>query len=170
MSVISNVTVADNDPLHPWVGECNSRGIYNIVWSCAQTIFLCAWVSVCVNIPAPGRGRWDIARDKFHFVLLTLLGPEIVLLLAFGQYRSARESLRLFRDDKEGRFADWTLTHSFYADMGGIRVQPQFWPQFPVNAKQLHYLVTKDYMDYPRIPKEQIEARGNADYLAKYDP
>ena len=125
---------------------------------------LCAWVSICVNIPSPDYRDWDLLRDKFHFVLMTLLGPELVVMLAFTQYQAARASVEQF---KAAGFADWTIVHAFYADMGGISVQPVSWKRFPVNAKQLHYLIIRGHMEYPRISRREIEARGKADETAK---
>ena len=163
---MSNATNTSESFVYGWTHGADTRGTYDIVWTSVQTIFLCSWVSVCVNIPAPNFGSWDIWRDKFHFVLVTVLGPELTFLLAFGQYQSARTSLRMFQ---ESGFDSWTLSHAFYADMGGIHVQPESWERFPVNAKQLHYLVTHGYMDYPEISKEEIRCRGKADYVTRYE-
>ena len=148
-----------------WYSAASTRSTFDIVWICAQTTALCAWVAICVNLPAPNYGTWDLLRDKFHFTLLTLLGPEFVFLLAFTQYDSASTSVRMF---KASGYDDWTMVHGFYADMGGITVQPKDWKPFPVNAKQLHYLVRNNYMDYPRISRKEIEARGKADGLSRY--
>lgn len=147
-----------------WMSSPNTRGTLDILWSCAQTAALCAWVSICVNIPSPGHGASDLIRDKFYFLLLTLLGPELVFLLAFTQYQCAAESVKLFKDLGHD---DWTLTHGFYADMGGIHLQPPGWKRFPVSAKQLYHLVHRGYIDFPKIPVADIKARGKTDGLAK---
>ncbi|KAM0721448.1 hypothetical protein Q7P37_002372 [Cladosporium fusiforme] len=55
---------------------------------------------------------------------------------------------------------------AFYADMGGITVQPLSWKSFPVNPKQLFYLVDHAYMPCPQIPPEDIQTRGQADTLS----
>lgn len=159
----TNVT-SPPDTIHGWVHEPNGRGTFEILWTCIQTVVLCAWVSVCVNIPAPGFGAWDVVRDKFHFVLLTLLGPEIVIIIAYGQYLSAKSSVAQFG---ASNYKNWTMIHAFYADMGGIIVRPPDWKQFPVDTKQLHYLVTRDYMDFPDLTTEEIQARGKTDKLAR---
>lgn len=148
-----------------WQSTPNRRGTWDIIWSCAQTTALCAWVSGCPNAPAPVDGEWDLITDKFFFLLLTLLGPEFVFLLAFGQWQNAQASVELFHASGHD---DWTISHAFFADMGGVHVRPLDWKQFPVNSKQLHYLVENKYMDYPRIKKEDIKSLGKTDAVARY--
>lgn len=148
-----------------WQPSPQLRGTWQIIWNCIQTILLCAWVSVCPNAPSPVDGKWDLITDKFFFILLTLLGPDLVFMLAFGQWRNARASLPLFH---ASGYTDWTMTHAFFADMGGIHVKPPNWKSFPVNAKQLHYLIQRKYMNYPCIKKDDIEALGKTDVLARY--
>ncbi|PWY67091.1 hypothetical protein BO94DRAFT_561221 [Aspergillus sclerotioniger CBS 115572] len=59
------------------------------------------------NIPARS-DRWHHAlRDRLHLASLGLLGPEFLLMLALGQWSSTRASVK-------------TLTHAYYADMGGF--------------------------------------------------
>lgn len=148
-----------------WTSTPNQRGTFDIIWICAETIFLCAWTSVCVNVPAPGRSPWRLLREKAHFVLLAFLGPELVFLLSYVQLQSAKASVEEFR---AAGFTDWTLVHAFYADMGGITVCSPSWPPFPVTTRQLFYLVRHGYMDYPKIPLEDIAARGQADGLSRW--
>ena len=179
----ANLTTAISKSLTlGWQPGCTTRGTWDIIWSCAQTLGLCAWVSVCTNCPAPENGEWDLVTDKFFFLLMTLLGPEFVFLLALGQYQSAKESIQEFenlgyvKDEKTG-YEGWTVTHGFYADMGGIHVRPKGWKSFPVNAKQLAWLVRHDYLERPshvnendcirKISLRSIKARGKIDRLAK---
>lgn len=147
-----------------WQSSPNSRGSFDIIWSCLKTIALCAWVSVCINVPTSERRSGEHVRDKFHFVLLTLSGPELIFMLAFGQYLSARRSVKSFADLG---YKEWTLTHAFYADMGGIVIQPRGWKAFPVNAEQVYYLVSRGYMRLPQLSREQIRARAKLDRLAR---
>jgi hypothetical protein len=147
-----------------WISTPNVRGTFDIIWTCAQTTFLCAWVSVCVNVPAPGKSPRRLLRDKLHFVLLSFLGPELVFLLSYTQLQSARASVQEFN---AAGFSEWTLVHAFYADMGGVTVQPLSWKPFPVNARQLFYLIDHGCMPYPQISLEEIEVRGQADGLSR---
>jgi hypothetical protein len=124
-----------------------------------------------------------LIKDKFFFLLLTLAGPELIFLLAFGQYQSARQSLQEFKslgyvkDDKTG-YEGWTISHGFYANMGGIHVRPKDWKSFPVDAKQLAWLIRHDYLEKPDSPNgtdpikaislKSIRARGKLDGIAKF--
>ena len=186
----ANLTAAiERSSILGWQPGCNTRGTWDIIWSCTQTVGLCAWVSVCANCPAPNKGDWDLATDKFFFLLMTLLGPELLVMLAFGQYWAAKVSIPEFErlgygKDEKGGYEGWTLTHGFYANMGGMHVQPKpsanwpnGWKSFPVNAKQLAWLIEHRYLDtssntglkdcIKNITASNIKARGKIDGLAK---
>ena len=51
--------------------------------------------------------------------------------------------------------------------MGGILLHTPGFPEFPVDAEQLHYLIDKKYIDYPDISKEDIDDKNKADGLAR---
>lgn len=170
-----------------WIAVPNRRGTFNILWDCFQTVALCAWVSVCVSVPAPGSGRWELVRDKFYILLLSLLGPEFVTSMAFSQryaHISSLSNLRVVswtyvdnrrrdaacssvREFKASGYSGWTMTHAFYADMGGFHVRPPDFKSFPANAKQIHYLITHGYLHMPSITVEDIMVRSKADGATK---
>ncbi|KAJ4520088.1 hypothetical protein HRR75_001951 [Exophiala dermatitidis] len=95
----------------------------------------------------------------------SMLGPEFIFLLAFGQYVSARVSRKAFH---EIGYTDWTVRHGFYADMGGFVFEPRNWKPFPVNAKQLFYLVEHGYINYPDINKSLIDDMDKYDGLSRF--
>ncbi|KAF2202405.1 hypothetical protein GQ43DRAFT_455123 [Delitschia confertaspora ATCC 74209] len=111
-----------NTPFRGFISSPNSRGTFEIISSCFLTIFLCGWVSVCINIPAPTAGKFAMFFDKCYMFLFSLLGPDFVGALALGQYMAARESVKAF---KESGYGDWTTKHAFYANMGGFVVKPE---------------------------------------------
>ncbi|KAK4993829.1 hypothetical protein LTR50_000042 [Elasticomyces elasticus] len=47
--------------------------------------------------------------------------------------------------------------------MGGFVLYSPSWTPFPVDAKQLHYLVMKGYVPYPKLTKEAIDDRNKVD-------
>ena len=147
-----------------WIPGPTTRGTWDIIWTCAQTMALCAWVTMCVNVPSPDNVSVDLFRDKLHSSLMALLGPDLIVMLSLMQYQSARDSVE---DFKAAGYADWTMVHAFYADMGGVSVKHADWKRLPVNAKQLHYLVVHGYMDYPMISLTEIEGRVKRDGVAK---
>ena len=147
-----------------WVSSPNGRGSIEIVWGSFLTIFLCTWTAVCLNIPHPRDSSFKSARRKFKWMFWAIVGPELVLSVAIGQYASARRSVKRFR--KFGH-EDWTLRHAFFADMGGITFQPKNSSPFVVNARQLIYLIQNDYVEYPTITAEDIWDKSKADTLGK---
>jgi hypothetical protein len=64
-------------------------------------------------------------------------------------------------------YSSWTITHAFFADMGGFILQTPGWKPFPLDAKQLHYMVSKGYLKYPQIDKEAIDDKDKADGVAR---
>src|ERR1700761_339110 len=140
MNVSHTSTESTNTTIRGWVSSPNGRGTADLLVSCAVTIFLCGWSSICVNLPPSDHGRWDMFWDKWHMFCLSILGPEFVFMLALGQYMRADASVKLFHDKG---FRDWTIKQGFYAEMGGFVLKPRGWKQFPINAKQLLYLVER---------------------------
>lgn len=59
------------------------------------------------------------------------------------------------------------MRHAFYADGGGFLLQlpNEDWPPFPVDAKQLHYLVSNGFVDYPEMREEDV---AGIDGLSRY--
>lgn len=148
-----------------WVSGPNSRGTMSIVWSSLTTVFLCTWTVLCLNLPSEGETPSTCLWRKFRWMLLALSGPEFLLCFAIGQFAAAKRSVDLFRNSG---FINWTVHHGFFADMGGFVLAPVDSPRFPINSKQLHYLVSKGYVTMPTITKRDIRDRTKADYFAKF--
>ncbi|CAN9230008.1 unnamed protein product [Alternaria alternata] len=128
------------------------------------------WVStpdsraVCLNIPHPNDSKRDVFIRKAKWMFWAIVGPEIVLAVAIGQYASARRSKKRFH--RLG-YKNWTIRHGFFADMGGILLQPKESSPFVVNGRQLAYLVEKEYIKCPDITAEEIWDKSKADTLGK---
>ncbi|KAJ9138188.1 hypothetical protein NKR23_g8608 [Pleurostoma richardsiae] len=56
---------------------------------------------------------------------------------------------------------------AFFADMGGFVLQAKESESFPLNAKQLHWLVVNGHIAYPDVPPEEIWDKSKQDRLAK---
>lgn len=164
MEATFNNTSVVEEELCSWVPQPDGRGTLDIIVSCVITIFLCSWTCICVNVPPPKNSQFRQFLDKWHLFCLNVLGPEFVFMLALGQYLSARKSVEAFHDSG---YTGWTITHAFYADMGGFTFQPRGWKSFPVNSKELHYLVTKGYLPFPEVTKEHIQDKDKASGLAR---
>ena len=90
-----------NDTIHGWVLEDGGRGTFNILTSCIFTIFLCCWTSVCVNVPAVTETKWQQFLDKAKLAFLGIMGPDYLLMLAIGQYDSAKSNTTVSMIAKE---------------------------------------------------------------------
>ncbi|KAF2006875.1 hypothetical protein P154DRAFT_421214 [Amniculicola lignicola CBS 123094] len=148
-----------------WVGQSEGRGTLDIILSCSITVFLCIWTSVCVNVPSPEPGVPAVLRDRWYMFCLGLLGPEFIVLLAAGQYCNAKASVRAF---KAAKCSEWTMKHGFFADMGGVHLQVSTLESFPINSKQLLFLVNRGHTPYPDISKTTITDKNKRDGLAKF--
>lgn len=147
-----------------WISEPNGRGTADIIWSCCFTMFLCSWSSLCLNVPGPEDTTWKIFRRRVYLTALALLGPEFIFQIALSQWESARQSVAEF----EAAGMDWwTITHAFYADMGGFVLKCKDSVAFPINAKQLHYLIVKGYVKIPRVNEQVIADKNKVDGMLR---
>ncbi|KAL1978255.1 hypothetical protein VTN31DRAFT_1114 [Thermomyces dupontii] len=126
---------------------------------------LCSWSILCMNVPAPNESLLRIYIRKLYLTALALLGPEFIFQIALTQWESARQSVKDFH---ECGYTDWTMKHAFYADMGGFVLKTKDWVPFPVNAKQLHYLVTEGYVDFPQLTTRDIADRNKVDSMLRF--
>lgn len=97
-------------------------------------------------------------------MLQAILAPEFVLGFATGQKVEARKSVQKF---KKAGFSNWTHRHGFYANMGGFHIELPSGLSFPVNAKQLFYLIEEGYTPYPSITEKEVWDKSKADGFQK---
>ncbi|KAI9508227.1 hypothetical protein F5148DRAFT_1284313 [Russula earlei] len=137
------------------------RSLWNIIWSCAVTIFLCAWVSVHPNIPSPDE-RWPrVAVRRVGLMLAALFVPEMMIGWALKQRLAAVELAE--RHKGEG----WTTTHGFFAIMGGFMEYEGNRSIRVLLPEQLESYSLTGNGDFPRIAKEEIEDRSKGDFISK---
>jgi hypothetical protein len=127
-----------------WTSSPNSRGTIDIIWSCAFTMFLCSWSILCLNVSSPDDNIFYIFHRRFWLTCLCFLGPEFTVLNAAGQWVSAKRSLKKFHD---AGYNSWTMQHAFFADMGGFVLETPGTPAFPVDGKQLLFLIKAGFVD-----------------------
>ncbi|KAJ5710194.1 hypothetical protein N7493_009786 [Penicillium malachiteum] len=147
-----------------WVDEPNARGTWDILSTCILTIALCCWSSVYPNIPRRSDNIFRQSAGKINLFFIGLLGPEFLLVIALGQWSSARASFKKFRD---AGYENWTMTHAFFADMGGFLLECPGSKTFPIDAEQLFWLVKDGYMDYPDLDTADIKDKSKSDSLAR---
>lgn len=78
-----------------WVGSSNDRGTIDIMWSSCITIILCCWVSTYPNVGSPSDKWYHIFYDKISLAMISILGPDFLFGIAFGQWSSARRSVKV---------------------------------------------------------------------------
>ncbi|OIW23540.1 hypothetical protein CONLIGDRAFT_693431 [Coniochaeta ligniaria NRRL 30616] len=136
-----NCTLPPPEP--GFVAGPNIRSTLDIVWSCLSVIILSTWSILHLAVPPQIHSRtwqqrlwktlWLIWR-KVKWMLWALMVPELILALAFGRFLSARRSVRQMKQFAQEDGMEWTLTHAFFADMGGF-VRP-----YTDDALNLHRL------------------------------
>ncbi|KAF8318578.1 uncharacterized protein EI90DRAFT_2978743, partial [Cantharellus anzutake] len=119
----------------------NCRTMWNLVYSCLLTIFICVWTAVHPEVVEEDRGRMDLiglivgGRDRFGLMRSSLIFPEVVVAMAWYEFSFAWKISREC-ENVEG----WTLVHSYFLIMGGFidpttrffrRRDPSFFGQYP---------------------------------------
>ncbi|KAI0817309.1 hypothetical protein GGR55DRAFT_684988 [Xylaria sp. FL0064] len=153
-----------NGRIKGWVSQPSYRGSYDILWTCLVTTFICTYTLLCLNVPAPNESFLHIVRRRIKWMVIVILAPEIVLTFAAGQWSRARHSVESF---KKAGFNDWTMRMAFFADMGGFVLGTKESENFPLNAKQLHWLVVQKHIEMPSIKNEEICDKSKQDRLVR---
>jgi len=150
-----------------WTGQPAGRGTIDIIWPCCMTVFLCCWTSICLNVPPRSWNRWRRIHQKLLIACMSGLGPEFTFQLALGQWSSARRSVKQFA---QSGYPTWSMSHAFFADMGGFILRPSDWVEFPLNAKQVHYLVTHGYLAFSDVALDPaiIDDKNKKDPLTRF--
>ena len=113
---------ANDDLIHGWVSTDCGRGTSDILWSCLATIFLCVWTAMHLPVPyyhgqQPLSTRQKLVRNGIGPALIMVIAPEFLAITAVSElmaYWLGREEIRRLTQ------IDWTLTHQFFLDMGGV--------------------------------------------------
>ena len=159
--------MAQNETTQGWTPQVNGRGTLDIICACVLTIFLCCWTSVCVNVPSLKGKRFDHFREKLFVACIGILGPEFLILLAMGQWESARRSVKKFNAAELSK-KKWTMRQAFFADMGGYLLRAvDYEDPFPIHAEQLYFLVSEGYFGCPTIDEADIDDKNKRDGLAR---
>ncbi|KAF7316586.1 hypothetical protein MIND_00178400 [Mycena indigotica] len=151
------------------INDC--RRLFDIVWGCLVTIFLCIWVSVHPNVPPPRLARpqnaagfrswlkWQVVGKngpllrRLKLMSVALIAPELILGFAARQCLMARS----FSQDY-----GVSLTHGFFIVMGGF-----------VDVDE-HPIVTKEQLSTPNVVQEihavkesDIDDKSKGDLFSK---
>ncbi|KAF1981853.1 hypothetical protein K402DRAFT_218482 [Aulographum hederae CBS 113979] len=138
-----------------YVSGPNTRGTLDILWSCLSVLFLCTWSVLHLNVPVqsvPSGWKQKCAKSLYLFtrkllwVLLAIMFPEIVFGKAVNDYFAAKTHLAHFKEKAKKDGVEWSLVHSYYADMGGFIIDftscsdldTQFDPMHDENSSWSH--------------------------------
>ncbi|KAH8895895.1 hypothetical protein GQ53DRAFT_804068 [Thozetella sp. PMI_491] len=122
-----------------WVSPPDTgRSTWGIITSCFTVFLLCSWKCTHLNLPsaAERRGEWHrwhripylpklpTCRKwvrKVCFMALSVVAPEIIVGMAGAQCCRAYIDLREIEEEAE--ISEFTMSHAFFARMGGVIVR-----------------------------------------------
>ncbi|KAG2357365.1 hypothetical protein BDR07DRAFT_1612541 [Suillus spraguei] len=187
----------------------STRSLWEIIWSCAATLFACTWTAIHPNIPGMNEGQFTVISCRLGIMLMALIAPELMITWATAQFISARSTAKNFNDvfgaqldqgrsdhpDTEestatllgefsmsdgtnsphviashvaGRkFKRWTVTHGFFAWMGGFMLYVNDEPRATLTPNELKRFVREGSVEMPVIVEADIEDRSKGDALSK---
>jgi hypothetical protein len=125
------------------------------------------------------------------WMLISVMAPEVVMVMAAGQwsiaYASYKEMGVILRErEKQCDEAEikgekmkqtrrrngenherWSLRHAFYADMGGFHLIDKKGDKYVLRSRHVTFLVHHHYIDLPSLTTMDIKDRSKSDSLAK---
>ncbi|KAG1880126.1 hypothetical protein F4604DRAFT_1578830 [Suillus subluteus] len=140
----------------------NTRSLWDIIWSCAATLFACTWTAIHPNIPGMNEGKSAVFSRRLGIMTMALIAPELMITWATVQFLSARDTAKAFNDAFE-----WTVTHGFFAWMGGFILYVNDMPRATLRPNELEHFVREGSVEMPIIMKADIEDRSKGDALSK---
>jgi hypothetical protein len=67
----------------------DTRTLWQLIYSCAATIFACIWISVHPNVSGRQDSGWERLRARLNLMFIALIAPEVIVLFAMRQRRVA---------------------------------------------------------------------------------
>jgi hypothetical protein len=177
-----------------FVSSPNTRGTFDILWSCLFTIFICIWTVQHFNIPEQRDGRdegwrgdlkWGLKKftTRLRWMIITLILPEYLMGMAIGDRLNVS---RLLKKARKLRLSDgsplpkdelrnWTKTHVYFGDMGGYLVRT-ITPRVDGQGVMLVHICSDEVLDLrekgiikalPTIYAHQIKDMSSANIFVK---
>ena len=95
-----------------------TRTMFDIVWACLSTTFICAWVSVHPNVPPPTTEEygWKSLLRRLKLMFWAILAPELILLWSVRQWLAAGEIAQIYnnqvrQDGVQTFLSFWLFVH-----------------------------------------------------------
>ncbi|KAB5526316.1 hypothetical protein GE09DRAFT_975779 [Coniochaeta sp. 2T2.1] len=141
------------------------RSTLDLLYGCGITIYLCCWAAVHLNVPADDDTVTTRTLRKLKWMLICLMMPEYIAWDAVEELWHARVLV--------GELAaictlrDWTLTHAFLLQMGGISLETSAGERFRPSVEHFLLLARTGQIVIPDLRREDIEDKSKADWIVK---
>jgi hypothetical protein len=171
-----------------WQSSPQSRGTFDILWSCITVLLICTYTVIHPNLPARDerKAHWyqppylRAGLRQVKWMLIAAVAPEIVIAIAIEDWATAKSELEEMMNMGEPH---WTMKHAFYAAMGGIALRfdglrdrrplPLYGPQVR-RLKSRQFSITGGVrteimprLSPQRLPIDDIQDRNKADAFVK---
>ncbi|KAJ8581468.1 hypothetical protein M405DRAFT_924998, partial [Rhizopogon salebrosus TDB-379] len=143
-------------------------------------LFACTWTAIHPNIPGLDDRKLAIMSRRILLMVMALVVPELVIVWAARQFFSARYTANEFNEKlskklaqadgdhrKIGEESQFTVTHGFFAWMGGFLLYVNGHPRASLTPKELLHFVHNGSVDMHFVAKADIEDRSKSDALSK---
>lgn len=188
------------DTTSNFVSSPNTRGTLDILWSSLFTIFACTWSVQHPNLPeqqqqqdvddhastlkgwraracpAWKNAKWGLKgfyRSTLR-MLWTSIAPELLVVAACNELIAARSIFKRMKNLYLGEEETWSLTHSYYANMGGFVVRNPLAnktiyhdPYHLTGEEFLQLRKRKHITKLPDIAEAEIKDKSKGDILGK---
>lgn len=173
-----------------WKSGPDTRGTLEILWSAFVTLALCVWTAVHPNIEIKDKFGHNLGARLLMMLIATIF-PEALISAAWDQRSTADRLVNYIArqnvQDKEaisyqGRFSggektlsdhEWSRKQAFYVVMGGFAFEHTYKDVFGRTRVERTILTVQGFelmkrVGYsPRLTKQDVEERSNADIIAK---
>ncbi|KAK0649662.1 hypothetical protein B0T16DRAFT_492250 [Cercophora newfieldiana] len=192
LSVWADMAYNNGRNVTSWVPEPATRGTFRLLISCLATLSLCVYSALHLNVsPALKRKGRSGLKDgdgqllsqssfsatfsrKATWVLIGMFAPEFVVYSAWSQWRTARKLTALVASSPEAKDLEWSMTHSYFALMGGFVVDTADPGEDDYIANSPRLYLTANGMAalaeiglLPSVSRDFILDKSKADHFAK---
>ncbi|KAK4200737.1 hypothetical protein QBC40DRAFT_173105 [Triangularia verruculosa] len=95
-----NTTIAQAQPVG-WQPNSSRRGTFDIIESCAVTIFTCTWTIQHLNVPGPNDTKAKRFLRTCKWMVITILLPEFILAHAIIEFMMALNTMEEMRTTQD---------------------------------------------------------------------
>ncbi|KAL8727496.1 MAG: hypothetical protein Q9166_006020 [cf. Caloplaca sp. 2 TL-2023] len=144
-----------------------------------------------MNVPGEKELKYQVLWRKSALNFLGIVCPELILEMAAGQWLRARQCVRDFNKSaieqcqidiekhnpqhiaSENPPNDsctkdkWNMKMAFFADMGGFRLRTKEQESFPIDARQLYYLISRGYIKQRFFKPRMLDDKKKVDGLLR---